>query len=53
MSQGGLDAVSQSLAIGELVAPAEIGSIVGFLASGSARHLTGATLDVNGATYIR
>lgn len=53
LTQGGLDAVRQSLAIGELVDPAEIGSIIGFLATGSARHLTGATLDINGATYIR
>jgi len=29
------------------------GSNVTFLATGACRHLTGATLDVNGASYIR
>ncbi len=39
--------------MGEWVPPEEIGELVTFLASGSMRHLSGATLDVNGATYIR
>ncbi len=53
LSQGGLDEVRESLTIGDLVPPKELAEIVCFLARGSARHLTGATLDVNGATYIR
>jgi NAD(P)-dependent dehydrogenase (short-subunit alcohol dehydrogenase family) len=39
--------------MGEMVEPAEVGRLVAFLATGSVRHLTGATLDVNGATYVR
>jgi NAD(P)-dependent dehydrogenase (short-subunit alcohol dehydrogenase family) len=35
------------------VPPQEIGELVAFLASGAMRHLSGATLDVNGASYIR
>jgi NAD(P)-dependent dehydrogenase (short-subunit alcohol dehydrogenase family) len=50
---GGEEAVTATLAMGEWVPPAELGELVVFLASGRARHLSGATLDVNGATYIR
>lgn len=50
---GGETAVTAGLAMGEWVPPSDIASLVTFLASGTCRHLTGATLDVNGATYIR
>ncbi len=50
---GGEEAVSASLAMGEWVPPREIAELVAFLASGRARHLSGATLDINGATYVR
>ena len=52
-TQGGEDKVSATLASGEWVEPAEVARIVAFLASGTAPQLSGATLDVNGATYIR
>ncbi len=51
--QGGIDAVTETLAMKEWVPPAEIGELVAFLASGRVKHLSGATLDVNGATYVR
>ncbi|HEX6025203.1 MAG TPA: SDR family oxidoreductase [Solirubrobacter sp.] len=51
--RGGIEAVNAILAMGEMVDPAEVGRLIAFLATGSVRHLTGATLDVNGATYIR
>ena len=51
--QGGEDSVTGTLAMGEWVPPSEIADLVTFLASGRAKHLSGATLDVNGATYIR
>lgn len=51
--QGGEDAVRASLAMKELVPPSELADIVIFLATGRVRHLTGATLDVTGASYIR
>ena len=50
---GGEQAVSATLATGEWVPPEEIGYLVAFLATGRVRHLNGATLDVNGASYIR
>lgn len=51
--RGGRDAVLQTLAMGEMVPPAEIAELVALLASGRVRHLSGATLDINGASYIR
>ncbi|HEX7300533.1 MAG TPA: SDR family oxidoreductase [Solirubrobacteraceae bacterium] len=51
--RGGIDAVNAALAMGEMVEPEEVAELIAFLAAGSIRHLTGATLDVNGATYIR
>ena len=51
--QGGIEKVAASLAMREWVPPAEIGELVVFLATGRQRHLSGATFDVNGATYIR
>ena len=50
---GGMAAITESLAMGEWVPPAEVGQLVTFLAMGQCRHLSGATLDVNGASYIR
>jgi len=50
---GGEQAVTSTLAMGEWVPPEEIGYMVAFLATGTVRHLTGATLDINGASYVR
>ena len=51
--QGGEEAVTRTLAMREWVPPGELGELIAFLATGSVRHLSGATLDVNGATYVR
>lgn len=51
--QGGAKSVMSTLAMGERVPPGEIADLVTYLASGACRHLCGATLDVNGASYIR
>jgi NAD(P)-dependent dehydrogenase (short-subunit alcohol dehydrogenase family) len=50
---GGEDAVTATLAMGEWVPPAEVAELIAYLATGRCRHLSGATLDVNGASYIR
>ncbi len=52
-SQGGQEKIFQGLAMGEWAEPQELGDLVAFLASGKARYLSGATLDFNGASYIR
>jgi NAD(P)-dependent dehydrogenase (short-subunit alcohol dehydrogenase family) len=50
---GGEAAVTATLAMGEWVPPSEVAELIAFLATGTCRHLTGATLDINGASYIR
>ncbi len=52
-NQGGLEAVTAGLVMGEMVPPTEVAELVAVLATGTHRHLSGATLDVNGASYIR
>lgn len=39
--------------LGEATPAAEVAEVITFLASGRARHLTGATLDITGADYVR
>lgn len=43
----------RDLPLGEITPPENVAEVVAFLASGRARHLTGATLDVTGADYVR
>ena len=52
-TQGGEQAVTAGLAMGVWVPPGDIAALAAFLATGACRHLSGATLDVNGATYVR
>jgi len=52
-TQGGESVVTGQLTMGEWIPPSDIGGLVAFLATGKCRHLTGATLDVNGASYVR
>ena len=52
-TQGGKEVITESLAMKEWVSPEEVANTVEFLSSGVARHLSGATLDLNGASYIR
>ncbi len=46
-------AVVAEIPLGELAQPQEIGALAAFLCSDAARHLTGSTIDVNGASYVR
>ncbi len=52
-SFGGEEAVTAGLQMKEWVPPSDLGELVAFLATGRCRHLTGATIDVNGASYVR
>ena len=52
-SQGGRQVVENRLTMGEFVPPSDIAALTAFCLSGRCRHLSGATLDVNGASYIR
>jgi len=52
-ARGGMEVVRQTLAMGEIISPEEVGQLIAWLATGTWKHLSGATLDVNGASYIR
>jgi len=49
----GIEALTRDIPMGDLAPPEEVANIVAFLASGLARHATGATVDINGASYVR
>jgi NAD(P)-dependent dehydrogenase (short-subunit alcohol dehydrogenase family) len=49
----GEEALVRDIPLGAMAPPAEIAAVVAFLASGAARHATGATIDINGASYVR
>ena len=42
-----------SIPLGDLAQPSDVANTVAFLASGLAPHATGATIDINGASYVR
>ena len=46
-------AVADGLAMGQHVSAAEVAGLIAYLASDACPSLTGATLDLNGASYIR
>ena len=48
-----IERVVSQIPLGRMAAPEEIGDLAAFLCSDSVRHLTGATFDVNGASYLR
>lgn len=52
-ARGGIEGVNAALVMGEMVPPDEVADLIAYLATGSCRHLTGATLDLNGASNIR
>ena len=47
-----IDAILKQIPLGRLVEPEEIGGAVFYLASESARMITGITLDINGGIYM-
>jgi 3-oxoacyl-[acyl-carrier protein] reductase len=46
-------AITDEIPLGELATPEDVAAMTVFLASGKARHSTGATFDINGASYVR
>jgi NAD(P)-dependent dehydrogenase (short-subunit alcohol dehydrogenase family) len=49
----GVDVAAEQTGLGQVAQPQDIANVVVFLASGLARHATGTTIDVNGASYVR
>ncbi len=53
IGEHGEEAVVGEIPLGEMANPEDVANVVVFLASGLARHATGASIDVNGASYVR
>jgi NAD(P)-dependent dehydrogenase (short-subunit alcohol dehydrogenase family) len=53
IARGGMDALNASLAMGATVEPEEVARVIAWLAGDAAPNLSGATLDLNGASNIR
>jgi 3-oxoacyl-[acyl-carrier protein] reductase len=49
----GLEFFAEDTGLGEVAEPTDVANVIAFLASGLARHATGTTIDVNGASYVR
>ena len=49
----GLEFFANDTGLGEVAEPQDLANVIAFLASGLARHATGTTVDVNGASYVR
>jgi 3-oxoacyl-[acyl-carrier protein] reductase len=49
----GVQAAADDTALGEVAQPQDVANVIAFLASGLARHATGTTIDINGASYVR
>lgn len=49
----GVEVAAADTGLGEVAMPQDIANVIAFLASGLARHATGTTIDVNGASYVR
>jgi len=53
VSRYGLEFFEQDTGLGAVAEPQDLANVIAFLASGLARHATGTTIDVNGASYVR
>ena len=49
----GNEAAMAEIPMGEAAPPEEVGNMIVFLLSGKVDHSTGATFDINGASYVR
>jgi len=53
VAEHGMELFINDTALGEVAQPQDVANVIAFLASGKARHATGATIDVNSASYVR
>ena len=51
--RGGVDKLTEQLVMREWVPPEDVANFIVFLATGKARHASGTTVDITGASYIR
>lgn len=53
MQTRGAEYVTRDIPLGAPAPPQDVANTIAFLASGLAPHITGATIDINGASYVR
>lgn len=53
MAPDAIAEATRDIPLGAMAAPEEIGALAAFLCDDRVRHMTGATFDVNGASYVR
>jgi 3-oxoacyl-[acyl-carrier protein] reductase len=51
--EAAIAAAARDTGLGQVAQPQDVANILAFLSSGLARHATGTTIDVNGASYVR
>jgi 3-oxoacyl-[acyl-carrier protein] reductase len=53
LGEAGIKRILAEIPIGAMATPEECGALAAFLCSDKVRHMTGATFDINGASYVR
>jgi 3-oxoacyl-[acyl-carrier protein] reductase len=53
LDEAGVKRIVSEIPLGSMVRPEECGALAAFLCSDVVRHMTGATFDINGASYVR
>ena len=53
LDDAGVERIIADIPLGSMVRPEECGALAAFLCTDEVRHMTGATFDVNGASYVR
>jgi NAD(P)-dependent dehydrogenase (short-subunit alcohol dehydrogenase family) len=53
LDDAGIARIVAEIPLGSMASPAECGALAAFLCTDHVRHLTGATFDINGASYVR
>jgi 3-oxoacyl-[acyl-carrier protein] reductase len=51
--QVGVEVAAAETGLGEVAQPEDVANVIVFLATGLAKHATGTTIDINGASYVR
>lgn len=53
VTEADIQRIVAEIPLGTMASPQEVGALTAFLCSDQVRHLTGATFDINGASYVR
>jgi NAD(P)-dependent dehydrogenase (short-subunit alcohol dehydrogenase family) len=53
LDDAGIERILADIPLGSMASAEECGALAAFLCSDHVRHLTGATFDINGASYVR